>query len=254
MKALLLGLVSAGLAACAAEPAATDPVESAPSMGLMTSLPIYWSEARSMEEMLAPREASHWLRDHLEDDFRLVPLDTLAADAAGNPSSAFAGLDLLLLAQSPALPPEDFVALDRWVRDGGEVLIFADPLLTEHSEFGLGDRRRPLDIALMDTILARWGLALGYDGAQPEGYRTIEADRIAVPVREAGFLEPEGAAPAADCRITGTGLLAECTIGQGRAVILADAAMLEHDGSEDQLQQRTAAFDSLLALLRRGNR
>ena len=49
------------------------------------------------------------------------------------------------------------------MRGGGRVLLFADPMLTRHSAFALGDRRRPQDVVLLSPILARWRLELQFD-------------------------------------------------------------------------------------------
>ena len=67
---------------------------------------------------------------------------------------------LLLAAQPRALPAEELVALDAWVRRGGRLVLLADPLLEWPSELPLGDPRRP-PLAFPDTgLLKHWGLRL----------------------------------------------------------------------------------------------
>ena len=58
-----------------------------PALGLMTTLPIYWSETDSIGEMLDAEGETHWVRAALEQDYSLHPLDTL--DLSGD----LAGLD-----------------------------------------------------------------------------------------------------------------------------------------------------------------
>lgn len=203
-----------------------------PQLGLVTSLPIYWSEAGSIEEMLSDEKEPHWLRTRLEEDYVLAPLDALS-DAAGDgaPSPALAAMDYLLLAQPHALPPADLVALDGWLRDGGRALILVDPMLTEDSHFALGDRRRPQDIAMLDPLLARWGLALQFDPDQPPGPRQVALE---APLGGALLVDLPGtlsvtASPdkAAVCTVGSSGLVADCRIGKGRALIVADAAAVQ---------------------------
>src|SRR5687768_16778288 len=120
--AVLAGGLLCLASACQADEAA--PVEDSPDLpelGLMGTIPVYWGEASGFGELLAGEGQVHWARAQLEADYRLRPLDTL--DAA-----SLAGLDHLMLAQPRALSPAENVALDAWVRDGGKLLLFADPM------------------------------------------------------------------------------------------------------------------------------
>lgn len=187
-------------------------------LGLMTTLPLYWQESEGIGEALDTRSAPHWARTALEQDFRLVPLDTLDR-------RSLAPLHQLLLAQPRALSGEENVALDDWVRGGGRVLLFADPMLTAQSRFPIGDRRRPQDVILLSPILHRWGLDLRFDEDQPPGERNVAG----IPVELAGTfaaVPPAGGAPAR-CTIVAAGLLADCAIGRGHALVVADAALLD---------------------------
>ena len=225
-----------------------------PTLGLMTSLPIYWSEAGSIEDMLAQEGEPHWVRTRLEEDFRLVPLDSLAVPgSAGEISERLAPLERLLLAQPAALPPADLVALDNWVRGGGRLLLFADPMLTAHSEFGLGDRRRPQAIVMIDPLLARWGLDLLFDEEQQAGERMEAFDTGTVrsgPVNLPGRLAAREDFPTAmeACWIAANSLTANCSIGAGEVLVVADAALLE-EPDDGNLTGREEAFDHLLGSL-----
>ncbi|MEP2235569.1 MAG: ABC transporter [Alteripontixanthobacter sp.] len=215
-------------------------------LGLMTSLPIYWGEVGGVEDILAGAgEAGdpHWVRSALETEYRLVPLDTLAGGDGGI-AGDLAALDYLLLAQPYTLTPAENVALDMWLRDGGRLLMFADPVLTEHSRFALGDRRRPQDIGLVSGVFARWGLAQSYDEGQPAGLTDLRTGKLTVPVHRRGqfALLPEPPETGDRCFVGSAKLIAKCRIGEGHALIVADAAMLE----QPVTPVRSAAFKGLL--------
>lgn len=178
-----------------------------PTLGLFTSLPILWSEAGGVSEQLAAPAKPHWAKAVLEEGHRLAPLDTLL-----HPET----VTDLVVAQPRPLEPAENVALDAWVRGGGHLLLFADPLLTSESRFALGDPRRPADTVLLGPILAHWGLALR------EGRESAGAP---FPVDAPGELGLLAEGPR-DCTVEQAGLIAECRIGKGFALIVADAALL----------------------------
>ena len=195
-------------------------------LGLFTSLPIVWNESGSIEETLDGAGEPHWVRGALEVDHRIEPLDTLDGPELKQ-------LDRLVLAQPRPLAPAENVALDDWVRGGGRLLLFADPMLTEHSRFTYGDRRRPQDVVLISPILRRWGLELSFDEEQNDAPRSAALGDASIPVRLAGELALATPGAPASCALMAGGLVAECVIGKGRAVILADAAVLEAERVED---------------------
>ena len=65
---------------------------------------------------------------------------------------------LLLMAHPLAQPAEALVDLDHWVRDGGRVLLLADPMLEWPSKRPLGDKLRPPPSFADTGLLAHWGL------------------------------------------------------------------------------------------------
>jgi hypothetical protein len=189
-----------------------------PELGLMGTIPIYWGEAGDVGELLAGKGPGHWARARLEADYRLRPLDSLSEES-------LAGLDFLMLAQPRALSPAENVALDAWVRGGGKLLLFADPMLTGESRFAIGDRRRPQDVILLSPILTHWGLGLEFDEDRPAGYAQLRGGGAPIPVNLPGaFVLREGES---DCELVVADVLAECGIGEGRALVLADAALLD---------------------------
>ncbi len=221
------------LAACT-EPAVTEPVETAnkPRLGLMSSLPILWS-GNDAFGALAKGEAarSHWSVPALQQDYRIQPLDALSEES-------LAAVDVLLLAQPRVLTPQENVALDDWVRDGGQALVLADPRLVGDYDMPLGDPRRPLDTALMSPILERWGLQLMQDQAA-ETVRTVAIGEADMAVAAAGLFRIVPA-EGADCKLALGGLAAQCTIGKGRVALLADATLVEDpvggEGSPEALR------------------
>jgi len=197
---------------------AAQPEPAKPELGLMGTIPIYWGEAGEFGDLLNGKGSAHWARARLEGSFTLQPLDTLSAEN-------LAGLDFLLLAQPRALSPAENVALDDWVRQGGRLLLFADPMMTGGSRYAVGDRRRPQDVVLLSPILRHWGLEMEFDVERPEGVELLEAGQVPIPVNRPGSftVSPgEGA-----CTLSAKTVLARCRIGQGEVTVLADAAVLD---------------------------
>lgn len=206
-------------------------------VGLFTSLPILWREEAQLSDLLRPAPP-HWAKAVIGQAGSIVPLDKLDGD-----DPRLAGLTMLVMAQPRPLAPAESVALDAWLRQGGRLLVFADPMLTEHSAFAPGDRRRPQDIVRLDALLRRWGLAMRFDARQPAGERTVAINGVPLPVNLPGRLSATGGNPA--CRIAAQGLLAECRIGRGRLRILADAALLERGPSNGDDVRRRALAEQL---------
>lgn len=202
-------------------------------LALFTSLPIYWRETADLSAMLDPQAEPHWARTQIERTRELRPLDVLTPETL-NP------FEDLLLAQPRALAPAENVALDNWVRGGGHLLLFADPLLTEHSAFAIGDKRRPMDTVLLSPILDHWGLELQVDDKQPATAVIRHVMGLAVPADLSGSFATRGQA---NCQLWGGGFAVTCAIGKGRVVALADAAVLE---AEDAGGERSAALKGLL--------
>lgn len=202
-------------------PAQAQSVANNAQLGLMGTIPIYWGEAPQFGDLIGGGATAHWARAELEDEYALRPIAYLD-------QAALAGLDYLLLAQPRPLSGEENVALDAWVRGGGQLLLFADPMMTGHSEFGLGDRRRPQDVVLLSPILNHWGLRLEFVEDQPLGPRVAQDGELALPVNLPGrFALADGGDGGDGCVLAAEGVLARCAIGRGRATIIADAALLD---------------------------
>ena len=241
----LLAASLALLAACNGNTAPEQPEvaelqEAKPKLGLFTTLPIYWGEAADITDMLNSEAEPDWVRTELETKFEIVPLDTLEPEA-------LEGLDRVLLAQPRALAPSENVSFDQYLATGGRAVILADPMLTRHSEFGIGDRRRPQDIVLLSPIFQRLGIELLFDEEQPQGERVLRQSGVDFPVNLAGrFEDRDSGEPSRRCTALEDGLVAQCVNGEGEAYLYADAALLDWEGDEPVPEVRKTALWKLL--------
>ena len=150
---------------------------------------------------------------------------------------------LLLMAQPLAQRAEDLVELDSWVRRGGHVLLLADPLLEWPSERPLGDALRAVPMFADTGLLDHWGARL--DAPDERGPRMGRIGGTEVMTASPGTLLATKAA----CVVEPGGLVARCTVGRGRATIIADADFLNVAG-EGALDGPTGRnLDALVAEL-----
>lgn len=232
MIRIAAGLLALLAAACEADDTApVQPAREKPSLALLTSLPIGFGEGFTLDA------APHPVMQRLEQDFAVTLIDGPEQLPAGG---------LLLAIQPQALTAERLVALDAWVRAGGRILLLADPRLSWESERPLGDRLRP-PYAFSDTgLLGHWGL--GLDAPRPD-----ESDPV---LRQLGGREILTAAPGQlaviarrGCAVSASGLIARCRLGQGQAVVVADADFVQA-GQPGGLDGPTGAnLDALAAEL-----
>jgi hypothetical protein len=122
------------------------------------------------------------------------------------------------MAHPLAQPPEDLVALDEWVREGGRVLLLADPMLEWPSRRPLGDPLRPPPMFMDTGLLAHWGMKL--DAPDERGPQMRKLGGFDVTTLSPGRLSGK-------CRISSDAVLAHCAIGSGQATIVADADLLD---------------------------
>lgn len=225
MKAFLAALVLALAAPAACREA---PPEAKPELYLITSLPLLFAEQFSLDAKQPPVVAA------LERDYRLTAIDL--------PSQLPPGA-LLLAIQPRALPAEELVALDAWVRGGGRLLLLADPRLEWPSERPLGDRLRPPPMFADTGLLGHWGLRL----EAPDGDSPVSADGVIFP-SPGRFVETGG-----PCAVDKLGLVARCRIGQGQATVVADADWLSDEpatADAPPFETNMKRLDSLLDSLR----
>lgn len=203
-------------------------------LGLMTSLPLYWSLEAELEDFAQGIGSVPWQRTLLERQFELVPLDTLSPIPALSPGSPdldpLAGLERIAVIQPRGLSPADNVALDEWVKAGGQLLLVLDPELTGHYEAALGDPRRPVDTALVPPVVARWGLVGAFDAEQDAEVSYAQLPGGAVPLLMSGETQANDAAGGTDgCVTHESRALVHCdNVGKGTVTYLHDAAVFEH--------------------------
>lgn len=201
-----------------------------PELMLLTTLPIVFPERMMLDAAGSP------VLEALEARYRVVPISTAGAGELGERR-------LLLMAQPQAQPAEALVELDRWVRRGGRVLLLADPALEWPSERPLGDRFRP-PASFADTgLLGHWGLRLQPPLARGPASRTIGG--VEIRSSSVGALVATGP----PCTPEGSGLVARCRIGRGRATVIADSDFLNPDSVEGA--DAAANFDLLVDELER---
>lgn len=200
-----------------------------PPLMLLTTLPLVFPEDFSLlgggSRALSAVETRYWV----------VPIGT--TDAATLRQSR-----LLLMAHPLAQPPEALVDLDGWVRDGGRVLLLADPRLEWPSKRPLGDKLRPPPSFADTGLLAHWGLRL--DAPDHPGPAEREIDGRHVLAASPGILS-------GSCKIVEGGFVARCRVGRGRATVVADADFLNVEQLGDPASGNLDALIAELARLER---
>ena len=204
IAAALIGAAALALVMRPQGPAAR-PAGERPTLLLLTSLPLVFGEGFSLEGGGSPA------LEALEKRYRVVPISV--TDAAALSKSR-----LLLMAHPLAQPAEDLVAMDRWVRGGGRVLLLADPMLEWPSSRPLGDPLRPPPMFTDTGLLAHWGLRL--DAPDERGPKALKLGGYEVLTASPGLLFGK-------CDISDDRLVARCRLGKGRATIVADADVLD---------------------------
>lgn len=202
--------------ALSGQPRAAPAAPAAPMrrLAILTSLPIIWGEG-DVSDILGGRVRGADIHPILQRAYAVQPIDRI--DRA-----TLAGQTLLMIAQPRALDPTELVMLDDWVRGGGHALLLADPALAWPSRWPLGDRRGAPPVTLLDPLLTHWGLGIAAPGnahapvVRMIGGARLESQGIGRFTRKHG-----------GCALTAEGLIADCRIGRGRALLVADADLLD---------------------------
>lgn len=216
---LLLAILAAASAYKMSDKADAGPK---PVLGLSTSLPLQWSEG-GIEADLAKDAQPHPVFVRLSAAYKVQPIDDLQRLKGDR-------VQMLFLAQPRALRPAELAALDDWVRGGGRALVLADPALQWGSLYPLGDKRRPLFTSLLSPLFTHWGLELVLPMNEDSAFTIRKLGNANIRTKTPGEWLPRESAndlSAAPCRISAQGLLADCRIGKGRAILVADADFLD---------------------------
>jgi hypothetical protein len=134
--------------------------------------------------------------------------------------------DLLLLAHPRAMSAEALVAIDAWVRAGGQALVLADPISEWSIRHPIGDPRNGPYLSLLMPLLRHWGLTLEADEND-----SAATQHFFVDIRDSNYqlsLDGTGrfASALPTCQVRADRRIADCRIGRGRALIIADADFL----------------------------
>ncbi len=190
-----------------------------PKLGLMTTLPLQWSEG-GIEAAISSDATPHPAYARLSAAYQVVPIDSLE-------NVDQSGFSLLLLAQPRAMSPSELVKLDAWVRRGGRLLVLADPALQWGSLYPLGDKRRPLFTSLLSPLLSHWGVELVLPINEDQPLSILEMDGLTLRTQTPGEWRSKQAGTEAGCKIGLNAIIADCTVGKGRAFLVADADLLD---------------------------
>ncbi|ASK86873.1 hypothetical protein [Sphingorhabdus sp. SMR4y] len=209
------------LAQCSAGEPPPDPQQPRARIQLMTSLPLVWGDGASMESILSGDSEPAPIYRYWQQQYEMTAVDSLENLAAEDP-------DIVILAQPRAMDPADLTDLDGWVRAGGAVIILTDPELVWPSRLPLGDPRRPLASGLLSPLLDHWGLELVAADADSTELEHLRFGDHVFASRRVGKIEPvkAGKASDADCEWSDVAFVVQCSVGQGRAAIVADADFL----------------------------
>jgi hypothetical protein len=230
---VLLGI---GIYAIGAGPNAEPKSEK--TLYLMSSIPLKWGEG-DLKDLAQGESAPARFFDAAASRYNVVDVDQLEKfDAPKNAT--------LVLVQPRLLTPAENVALDKWVREGGNLILFADPALQWESRFPLGDSRRPLFTSLLSPLLNHWGVQLALP--VKEDSNSVEIDERMIETISRGFwMQHPHVERIPDCHSDRSALLVECRIGKGRALMFADADMLQDrfmsDGLIGEDANRSLVFD-----------
>ena len=223
--ALLIGLAALAWTRVKDGEDRLGPREERPELLLLTSLPIAFGESFTLDAAGSP------VLDALEQRYRVRIIATASLDA-------LKGAKLLLMAHPLAQPAEDLVALDDWVRQGGKLLLLADPRLEWADSRSLGDPTRPPPMFMDTGLLKHWDLRIDPPLKREDRVSTLAGQAIAT--RSPGQLHGR-------CQLSSDRIVATCRIGKGHVMLVADADFL--DWTRDQGTQGAkavmAALDSL---------
>ncbi len=212
MRSVAFGFVlSLALCACS-----SPVIKQRAPVQVLTALPLFWGEGE-FGAVLKGETGQSALVTALEKDGPLRAIERADGNSL-DPKS------ILLLIQPPALAPEELVAIDRHVRDGGRVVVLADPELSWEQGAPIGSRSRAPAQSMLAPLYEHWGLMLNADKT---GDVIVDTVFFA---QGAGLLTPgrwsfqgKGSFEGKGCVLTSDNRLADCHIGKGRVILIADA-------------------------------
>lgn len=193
---------------------ATSSRANGPRVALLTSLPLTSGQG-DVAAVLAGLGGEEPALTLLRQRFRLTLADSVD-------TAVLAQTDVLLLAHPRALAPQQLVTIDDWVRGGGSAMILADGLSSWEPPHSLGDQRNPPLTSLLTPLLSHWGLTLD----APAGLIAREQAVVDGGQRLHLFSPGRFRHYGGGCRLSAAETIADCHIGTGRAIIVADGDWL----------------------------
>ncbi|MEQ1726214.1 MAG: Gldg family protein [Sphingopyxis sp.] len=216
LRTAIIGLGISGLSWLLLPSLYALPVQSGgPRVAVMTSLPLTGSQ-NGVAAVLAGEGADEPALALLRRRYRVTMVD--AVDSA-----ALANANILLLAHPHALAPQQYVAIDAWVRGGGRAMILADGLSSWPPLYPLGDPRNPPLTSLLTPLLSHWGVTLDAPPGLVASEEAVVDSGQRLHLYSAGRFAIQGGG----CRLLASAAIADCRIGHGRAIIVADADWLD---------------------------
>lgn len=213
--ALVLGWFAAGHAGLALLYRPSAAPANAPTVTMLTGLPLRWSASRDIAAMIAEGTSDDPALARLASAGPVSLVDSLV-DHVPPPGGT------LLIAHPRALAPQELVAIDAFVRGGGRAVVLADALSGWPARHPLGDPRNAPVTSLLTPLLGHWGVTLG---AAPAGESTaLPADIDGARLRLFSAGRFDRLPP--DCRAYADRRVARCAIGEGEAWLVGDADLL----------------------------
>lgn len=202
-------------------------------LALMSSIPLVLGEV-NVEQMAQGKSNPSAAYLSLKEHYDIIPVDAI--------DDRLSQFKMLLMAQARPLSSSELVALDKWVREGGGLIILSDAALQWHSEYALGDKRRPIFASLLSPLFAYWGLEqlLLLDNPN-EQILTMDDYQITTVTPSEWALKGNDAKDV-ECNLSDNKLEADCRVGKGRAILIGDSDFINDQhwrsyfGEDDNMQ------------------
>jgi hypothetical protein len=204
---------------------------------ILTALPLFWGEGE-FGAVLQGGAGQSPLITALQKDGPVRAIDHV--DASGLDQQS-----ILFMIQPPALSPQELVAIDAFVRGGGRVVALADPELSWEQSAPTGSALRAPPQSLLTPLYEHWGLRLEGDKMGDAIVDTV------IFGQGAGLLTPgrwtvNTPGQGGKCALSDDKRMADCAIGKGRAVLIADADFANPEFWPDSDDDNLSAIRVLL--------
>lgn len=220
IKRILMVLIVVIVTTIAIFSISDNDTESSEKIALISSIPLILGEV-DVEQMARGESNPSAAYLSLKKQYDIVALDAI--------DDRLSQFNLLLMAQARPLSASELVALDKWVREGGAIIILSDAALQWHSEYALGDKRRPIFASLLSPLFAYWGLEQLLLLDNPDEQILSMDDYRITTVTPSEWALIDNDAKDVDCKLSDNKLEADCRVGKGRAILIGDSDFInEH--------------------------